>query len=121
MQETSIYQERKDVFSNIAGQWYAESIDQKMVFGGSERLSQEAALSITSKGKQPHEDVYSISSYLGDDNKPIFYIDIGQSWDTRRWFKIKEISAGKMVLVEMEKAIGRKETGGEVVYVKRAK
>src|SRR5450432_3882172 len=107
MEEKSGWQQRKEILTMLAGHWYAASIDQNLVFSFCEKLSGEAPLNITNKGIRPVETVYSLGSYLGEDMEAQFFIDIGLLWASEQWYKIKELTATKMLLVEIEKAAGR--------------
>jgi hypothetical protein len=113
MEETSIWQEKKDLLNNIAGHWYAEAADQTLIFSFCIPPAQEAALMIIEKNKPAAETVYSVGSYLGENIQSIYYIDMGAVWDKKRWYKIKEITSSKMLLTEIEKAAGRKEISSE--------
>jgi hypothetical protein len=117
--EKPIWQELKDVLTTIAGQWYAEAPDQTLVFSFCEKPMQDAKLLTISKDKKSEENVYTVGAYLGDNLESLFYIDMGMFWDTKRWYKIKEISPAKMVIIEIEKAAGRKEISNEFSYTRK--
>jgi hypothetical protein len=119
MEEKSIWRELKDVLTTIVGHWYAEAADQTLIFSLCEKPMQDAKLLTINKDKKTMEDVYSVGAYLGDSLESLFYIDIGMFWDTKRWYKIKEISPAKMVIIEIEKAAGRKEISNEFSYIRK--
>lgn len=80
---------------------------------------QDAKLVTINKDKKSEENVYTVGAYLGDNLESLFYIDIGMFWDTKRWYKIKEISSAAMVIIEIEKAAGRKEISNEFSYIRK--
>ncbi len=119
MKEIRIWQELKDVLSMIAGRWYAEAVDQTLIFSVCELPSSEAKLITIEKNKTQVENIYSVGAYLGNELESLFYIDIGNHWDNKRWYKINQISSNKMTIVEIEKAAGRKEISNQFTFTRK--
>jgi len=118
MEEKSIWQAYRELLKTIAGNWHAEAIDQTLIFSSCDKPSREGNLITIDKNKKTSETVYSVGSYLGDNIESISFIEIGLNWDTKRWYKIKEITPAKMLLIEIEKAAGRKEISREFLYIR---
>ncbi|MEP6750751.1 MAG: hypothetical protein ABJB86_23655, partial [Bacteroidota bacterium] len=118
MEERSLWQELRLLLTNIAGNW-SNTEGETMVFSVCEKSGQEGKLIVTDKSKNAITTVYSINTYLPENLEPIFYIDAGADWDSKRWYKIKEISPASMLLIEISKSAGRKEVGNEILYTKK--
>jgi hypothetical protein len=109
----------QDVLTSLAGAWYAEETGQTLVFTFYRKPLSDAQLITIDKDNKPTENLYSVGAFLGDDLQSIFYIETGRNWDTKRWYKIKEITPASMIIVEIEKAAGRKEIGNEILYTRK--
>ena len=107
------------MLTNIAGNWY-NAEGETMAFSVCEKAGQEGKLVATDKNKNAVTTVYSINTYLPENLEPVFYIDTGTDWDSKRWYKIKGISQASMLLIEISKTAGRKEVGNEISYTKKA-
>ena len=119
MAEDSIYQQYRDIKNKLVGHWYAEAVEQTLIFYFSEKPTDTEKLTMISKDLKTVDTFYSVGTYLDENIQSVFYIDIGLGWELKRYYKIKNLTSTKMSLIEIDKTAERKEMGNEFSYTRK--